>query len=189
MNPCSGSPGKGTRIKMQAGFRREFTHGRSPTPHRHQWNTVRGGVQGEPGNSDIDALPDSDCSQKFSARVSGENFIRSYSRLKISLSGRLLNIAPSAPYQGLRRPISKAARCPAISLRLGFSRSIRRRDRAHRFPGQQALHFADVDDTGKARFPQPLLEDRGTDRAFVHNDDFRRRLGVPRSLALPLKYS
>ena len=188
MNPCSGSPGKGTRIKMQAGFRREFTHGRSPTPHRHQLNTVRGGVQGEPGNSDIDALPDSDCSQKFSARVSGENFIRSYSRLKISLSRRLLNIAPSAPI----RVYGVQSRKPpdALQYRCGWDFPDRSDVGIERIdPGQQALHFADVDDTGKTRFPQPLLEDRGTDRAFVHNDDFRRRLGVPRSLALPLKYS
>src|SRR6266852_2168939 len=47
--------------------------------------------------------------------------------------------------------------------------------------GQQTLHFADVDDAGKTRFPQPLLEDRGADRAFVDNDDFRRRLGAHRS--------
>ena len=54
-------------------------------------------------------------------------------------------------------------------------------------PGQQAPHFADVDDTGKTRFPQPLLQDRGTDRAFVHNDDFGRRLGAPRSLRITLE--
>jgi len=49
--------------------------------------------------------------------------------------------------------------------------------------GQQALHFADVDHAGKARFPQPLLQDRGTDRAFVDNHDLRRRLGAHYSLA------
>src|SRR6202035_496602 len=31
-----------------------------------------------------------------------------------------------------------------------------------------------MDDAGKTRLPQPLLEDRGPDRAFVDNDDFRR---------------
>jgi hypothetical protein len=46
--------------------------------------------------------------------------------------------------------------------------------------GRVAL-IADVDYAGKSRFPQPLLEDRGTDRAFVDNDDFGRRLGAHRS--------
>src|SRR4029450_9910771 len=47
---------------------------------------------------------------------------------------------------------------------------------------QKALHFADMDDAGKPRLPQSLLEDRGTDRALVNNDDFRRRFGAHRSL-------
>jgi hypothetical protein len=34
-------------------------------------------AQGDFGNSDTDALADSDCSQKFSAVDSRENFIRS----------------------------------------------------------------------------------------------------------------
>jgi hypothetical protein len=38
-------------------------------------------MQGDLGNSDAGALADSDCSQKFSAADSGENFIRSYLKL------------------------------------------------------------------------------------------------------------
>src|SRR5205807_442172 len=49
-------------------------------------------------------------------------------------------------------------------------------------PRQQALHLEDVEDAGKTRLPQALLEDRGTDRAFVDNDDFRRLFGAHRSL-------
>jgi hypothetical protein len=45
-------------------------------------------------------------------------------------------------------------------------------------PAEQALHLADVHDAGKARLPQPLLEDRGTDRAFVDNNYLGRRLGA-----------
>ena len=48
---------------------------------------------------------------------------------------------------------------------------------------QQTLHFADMHDVGKARLPQSLLKDRGADRAFVNNHDFRRRLGAHRSPA------
>src|SRR5258708_16750169 len=40
-----------------------------------------------------------------------------------------------------------------------------------------------MDDAAKTRLPQPLLEDSGTDGAFVDDDDFRRRLGAHRSLA------
>jgi hypothetical protein len=41
-----------------------------------QWSTDCGGIQDDPGNSDISALTNSDCSQKFSDVDSGENFIR-----------------------------------------------------------------------------------------------------------------
>src|SRR5258708_13617362 len=40
-----------------------------------------------------------------------------------------------------------------------------------------------MDGAAKPRLPQPRLEDGGTDRAFVDDDDFRRRLGAHRSLA------
>jgi hypothetical protein len=77
MQPSARTPGQGTRVKVQAGFRRKSAHGRSPTPHPRQWNTVCGWMQDGRGNSDMNALTDSDCSQKFSNADSGENFIRS----------------------------------------------------------------------------------------------------------------
>src|SRR6266481_3239737 len=70
-------PRKGTRVQVQAGFRRWFAHSRSPTPHCTQWNTDCAGIQGDLGNSDMNALTDSYCSQKFSAANLSENFIRS----------------------------------------------------------------------------------------------------------------
>src|SRR5438105_12890412 len=46
-------------------------------PIKEQWNTVRGKSQDDPKNSDMTSLRDYDDSQKFSARNSHENFIRS----------------------------------------------------------------------------------------------------------------
>src|SRR6185437_3780282 len=40
-------------------------------------------------------------------------------------------------------------------------------------PGQQALHFADMNDPAIAGLPQSLLEDRNANRTLVDNDDFR----------------
>jgi hypothetical protein len=42
-------------------------------------NTVHGGMQDDPGNSDTDAPADLNRREKFSAMDSGENFIRSKS--------------------------------------------------------------------------------------------------------------
>lgn len=37
---------------------------------------------------------------------------------------------------------------------------------------QQALHLSDMDDLRESGLPQPFLEDRGPDRAFVDDHDF-----------------
>jgi hypothetical protein len=52
MKSGSAFPGKGTRVEVQAGFRRQLAHGRSPTWHEAQWNIVGTPMQAVPKNSD-----------------------------------------------------------------------------------------------------------------------------------------
>jgi hypothetical protein len=77
MQSSGGLPRKGTRMKVQTGFRRYLAHGRSPTPHKATWNTVCGWIQDDMGNSDSGTPADSCHRRKFSTLDSGENFIRS----------------------------------------------------------------------------------------------------------------